>query len=228
MTEQTLAGHLGTSVTIDLCLPCQVFWFDLRESLHLTPGSTLHLFRVIGEQSKTARPPLSESCACPRCSTGLVLTHDLQRQTRFQYLRCPQRHGRLITFFDFLREKNFIRPLSASQIDELRQNVQEVHCSNCGAPIDLAKSSTCPHCGSPLSMLDLSQAEALVAELRQADHAAAHVDPALPMHLEQARREVSSAFASFDQHPTWYSDVSQTGVVGAGLQALARWLKTSL
>ena len=54
--------------------------------------------------------------------------------------------------FDFLREKNFVRPLSADQLTALRQNVQSVNCSNCGAPIDLAKTSACGHCGSPLEV----------------------------------------------------------------------------
>ena len=48
-------------------------------------------------------------------------------------------------------------------------------------------------------MLDLKQAGALVAELREADHAARTVDPALPLELARARREVDAAFASFEQ-----------------------------
>jgi hypothetical protein len=40
MQEQRLDGHHGRAVVIDLCHPCQSFWFDARESLSLTPGST--------------------------------------------------------------------------------------------------------------------------------------------------------------------------------------------
>ena len=128
----------------------------------------------------------------------LFPTHDRQRNTPFQYLRCPKDHGRLITFVEFLREKDFIRPLSAQQIDELRQSVQIVNCSNCGAPIDLATSSACGHCGSPLSMLDMKQAGALVAALREADRPDRPIDPTLPLRLERARREVEASFASFE------------------------------
>ena len=49
MTSHTVAGQLGRSVTVDLCDPCQSIWFDPRESLQLTPGATLMLFRLIGE-----------------------------------------------------------------------------------------------------------------------------------------------------------------------------------
>ena len=64
----------------------------------------------------------------------------MQRSTRFEYFRCPHDHGRLTTFFDFLKEKDFVRPLTPPQIAELRKNIQVVNCSNCGAPIDLAKT----------------------------------------------------------------------------------------
>lgn len=147
-------------MAIDLCHGCQAFWFDGYESLQLSPGSALRLFRVIGEAGAGGRALFSDSAACPSCGMRLLPTKDQQRQTKFEYRRCPQRHGRLISFFNFLREKNFIRPLSAVQIEELRRNVQTVNCSNCGAPVDLATGAACAHCGSPLSMLDMAQAEA--------------------------------------------------------------------
>jgi hypothetical protein len=225
MTAQTLDGHLGTLVTIDLCVPCQMFWFDTRESLKLAPGAVLKLFRIIGEQTLTARPPAARRPACPRCHVRLFLTHDRQRNTGFRYLRCPKDHGRLITFVEFLREKDFIRPLSAEQLEELRRNIQTVNCSNCGGPIDLTNSSSCGHCGSPLSMLDMRRAGALVAELSEADRPDRPIDPALPLRLAQARRDVEAAFASFEHGPGWLDDVSQGGLVGAGLSAIARWLK---
>jgi hypothetical protein len=225
MNTETLAGHLGTSVSIDLCLPCQALWFDTRESLKLSPGAVLKLFRLIGEHALRPRAPAARDPACPRCSARLLMTHDQQRNTRFQYLRCPQDHGRLITFVEFLREKDFIRPLSAQQIEELRQSVQVVNCSNCGAPIDLTKSTSCAHCGSALSMLDMKQAGALVAELRESEQPARSIDPALPLELERARRDVEAAFASFERGSTWFDDVSRSGLVGAGLSSLARWLK---
>ena len=224
MSQEVVAGHLGTSITIDLCLPCQMFWFDTHESLNLAPGAVLKLFQIIGEQALTPRPPITNEPLCPRCNIHLLLTHDQQRNTRFQYLRCPRDHGRLITFVDFLREKDFIRPLSAQQIDELRQSVQTVNCSNCGAPIDLAKHSACPHCGSPLSMLDLKQAGALVAELRAAAQPKP-IDPALPLDLERARAEVDASFAAFQHEPGWSDTVSQAGLIEAGLSAVAKWLK---
>jgi hypothetical protein len=225
MSVQTLEGHLGTSIEVDLCMSCQAFWFDHRESLQLTPRSTLTLFRLIGEQAGGPGRQLSPAARCPRCASRLIRTHDIQRNVRFEYARCSRGHGRLTTFFDFLREKNFIRPLSIDQVEDLRRNLETINCSNCGAPIDLAAHRACSHCGSPLSMLDLRQTRDLVAQLQRADRTDRSIDPALPMRLEQARREVEAAFAAFEHEPTWFDSVSATGLVSAGVTSVARWLK---
>jgi hypothetical protein len=161
---------------------------------------------------------------CPRCPARLQPTHDMQRTTRFEYLKCPNGHGRLTTFFNFLREKDFIRPLTAAQIAELRQNVQTVNCSNCGGSVDVSKGGTCDHCGSPLSMLDLNQAKAMVTQLREAERGKDTIDPALPLDLLRARREVDLAFSDLEQDERWFRDASAEGLVGAGLKIVASWL----
>jgi uncharacterized protein YbaR (Trm112 family) len=225
MEEVRLEGHLGQPIAIDLCAACQVFWFDDRESLQLSPASTLKLFGRIGERTSAPTPPGAVGPACPRCRKPLRVTKDMQRTTRFEYARCPSGHGRLTSFFNFLREKNFVRPLSAEQLAALRANVQTINCSNCGGPIDLNQHSACPHCASPLSILDSQQAAKLVAELRNAGAQAAPVDPALPLLLERARRDTNAAFDAFERDDRWLSDVASAGLVGAGLTSLARWLK---
>jgi hypothetical protein len=226
METHTLDGHLGRPVTIDLCQSCQAFWFDARESVSLTPGSTLTLFRIIGEHA--AHPQhKGDMATCPRCRTGLRHTHDMQRDTRFQYFACPNGHGRLTSFFDFLKEKNFIRPLSPQQIAELRQNVQTVNCSNCGAPVDLTRGTACDHCRSPLSMLDMKQADALVAQLQKAENRTRQpVDPSLPLELARARRDVEFSFSRLEGNGTWLDPDSSNDLVWAGLNAIARWMKS--
>jgi hypothetical protein len=224
MHEETFDGHLGRPIVIDLCFSCQAFWFDARESVSLTPGSTLRVFKLIGDHVGRSHTSEADTAKCPRCRARLRQTHDMQRATRFQYLRCPNAHGRFITFFDFLREKDFIRPLTSAQIADLRRNVQIVNCSNCGAPIDLGRTSACAHCGSPLSMLDLGRASELVAELQKADRPAGPVDPTLPLQLARARREVEAAFAGLP-HEVSFDDLAANGLVAAGLAAVARWLR---
>jgi hypothetical protein len=225
MPEESLDGRSNHPVTINLCHGCQVFWFDTHESPALTPGSTLTLFRIIGEHAAHKGSVGNELSKCPRCGARLQRTHDMQRTTRFEYLRCPKGHGRLTTFFDFLREKDFIRPLTTAQIAELRRNIQTVNCSNCGGPVDLSKGGTCTHCGSALSMLDMKQAEAMVSQLREAERGKDRVDPALPLDLLRARHEVDLAFSDLERNDRWLRDASADGLVGAGLKMVARWLE---
>jgi hypothetical protein len=226
MAALTLDAHLSAPVVIDLCTGCQAFWFDKYESLKLSPGSTLKLMKFIGEHSAPGKELLAGQLRCPRCSGPLRLTNDLQRNTRFSYWRCANEHGKFIRFFEFLREKNFIRSLSPQQLDELRQNIQTLNCSNCGAPIDLAAASACSHCGSPISMLDMKQPEQMLNQLKQAAEPRP-IDPALPLELARAKRDVEASLAGVASGPEWWSDASSSGLVQAGLSALARWLTKS-
>lgn len=220
-----LGGHHGIPVEIDVCWECQAFWFDQFESLQLSPASTLQLMKGIGERSPVPLMAFQSDMHCPRCTSRLVPTQDMQRTTRFSYFRCNNRHGRFIRFVEFLREKDFIRPLSPQQIAELRERVQMVNCSHCGAPIDLARTSACTHCGSPLSMLDMKRPQELLAELQHAGQAKP-IDPALPLALLRARRQVDTAFGTIDE-TTWWREAASAGLVHACLSSVARWLTES-
>ena len=230
MEEQTFDAHLGRAVAVDICFSCQAFWFDARESISLTPGATLALFRLMGDRLGKAvvsarAVTYGDTAKCPRCRTRLRRTSDMQRATRFEYWRCPQDHGRLTTFFDFLREKDFIKPLTPQQVAELRRNVQTVNCSNCGGAVDVTTGAACAHCGSPLSMLDLLQAERLIAQLQKAEsRASPPVDPTLPLQLSRARREVEIAFSNEPHVSTWLRDAPAGDLLGASLIAMAKWL----
>jgi len=155
MTAQAAESNAAVANAIEVgsCAPCGLFWFDASASVRLTPRSVLALFQYIG-QAGAAKNPLASSFSCPRCRSSLVLTHDLQRATRFTYWRCLGDHGQLITFGQFLAEKNFIRPPSAEELEKLRATVRQLSCSQCGGPIDLAKDTACPHCGAAIALID--------------------------------------------------------------------------
>jgi hypothetical protein len=186
MTRQSLDAHYGRTVDVDLCHACGGLWFDANESLALTPGSVLQLFARIAEGRRERRPPPG-TLTCPRCHRTLVATADLQRDTAFGYWRCASDHGRFITFADFLREKNFVRPLTGRELAKLRANVQMVHCSSCGAPIDVARTSSCAYCRAPVSVIDAHQVETAVGDLRRAEAERRAVDPALLRRLVTER-----------------------------------------
>jgi len=223
MTREALPGHYGRSVTIDLCHPCGALWFDTDESLALTPGATLRLFAAIAKRQGDRRP-LSGAPTCPRCRQRLVSTSDMQRTTRFSYWRCPADHGRFVTFAEFLREKNFVRPLSAQELAELRANVKMIHCSSCGAPVDLERTSACTYCRAPVSMLDPRQVETMVARLERAEAERTAVDPALPMRLMADRLHVERLFRSLDGAAGVSGTAPASGLVEAGLAAISELL----
>src|SRR6185503_8920424 len=223
MEPLELDGHLGRKVSLDVCHGCQAFWFDKYESLQLSAAAVLQMFRIIGKAGGV-KAGLSRDMTCTRCPRRLQTVKDMQRATRFEYRACPDNHGRFITFFNFLREKDFIRPLTPAQIEDLKRNVKMVNCSNCGAPIDLARGSFCAHCGSPLSMIDVAQAGELVAKLREAGLGPQPVSRvAVGLDLMKARQEVNAAFAAFERDPVWYDSVATAGLVGAAIGAFVDW-----
>jgi endogenous inhibitor of DNA gyrase (YacG/DUF329 family) len=155
MTAQAVEAYAGVARPIEVgsCAGCGLFWFDESASVRLTPKSVLGLFQYIG-QAGSAKNSLASSFSCPRCRHTLAFTHDLQRATHFTYWRCPGDHGQLITFGQFLAEKNFIRPPSSDELAKLRATVRQLNCSQCGAPIDLATDTACPHCGAAITLID--------------------------------------------------------------------------
>jgi hypothetical protein len=220
MKRLAVEGHAGMKVEIDLCMSCRAFWFDTFEDLRLTPAATLKLFALIADQPAAGSPALAKVLFCPKCGIRLALTHDRQRNTPFQYWRCDREHGKFTPFVDFLREKDFICPLSPQQIAELRQNVQMVHCSNCGAPIDLAKASACPHCGSPLSMLDMKRMLETARQLERASHRAP--GPLPPPRLAQDDGHIAALFTTLKFNA---ASGSPLGLIELGLQSVAEWLR---
>jgi hypothetical protein len=221
MTDWTLGGQLGNQLVIDVCTPCQAFWFEEHKDLQLSPASTLQLMKFIGEHSSSSKPTLAPLLRCPCCPAHLTLAHDLARNVRFVYWQCPSQHGHFMSFLEFLKEKNFIRPLSPVEIQRLRESVQSVNCSSCGASIDLQNNSTCPYCHSPISILDLKEQQQMLAQLSQAAEPKP-VDPALPLKLALAKAGVSDLFEG--QDPEGWANGGAPDLVQAGLTAVARWL----
>lgn len=155
MAVQAVEAYAAVTSRIEIasCAPCNLLWFDQSASIRLTPQAVLLLFQYIG-QAGAAANSLASSFSCPRCGGTLALIHDLQRSTRFTYWRCANDYGQLITFGQFLAEKNFIRPPSADELAKLRTAVRQINCSQCGAPIDLQTETVCSHCGAAIAMID--------------------------------------------------------------------------
>jgi hypothetical protein len=164
MEALKFATHIGTPLEIDACWSCQVIWFDHLESSSLSASSVIELFKRIHAARDVPRNIVAQQSRCPRCEAGLSLTKDLGRGGQFSYYRCPNGDGRLISFTQFLREKNFIRTLNPTEVQAMAVKIRQIRCSSCGAGIDLQKDTACSHCGSPISVLDEQAVTKALAE----------------------------------------------------------------
>jgi hypothetical protein len=170
MTKRALPNHDAGQVCLDLCYPCHAIWFDRNESVQLAPGAVIELFRDIHARQDEPRRALPERFGCPRCRAPLALTHDLAKAGRFSYWRCPAEHGRLTPFFQFLREKQFVRSLTPAELGRVRAELKVVRCSSCGAPIDLEHDTACSFCKAPLAILDADAVQKALREWSDAAH----------------------------------------------------------
>jgi hypothetical protein len=222
MTSLALERKSSGSLNVDLCAGCQAIWFDTYESLHLTPRATLALFRAIHETPAGLRRAMPARLPCPRCDTLLALTQDLQRTTRFAYYRCRYGHGRLTPFFQFLREKNFIRPLDPRELERLKASVKTIRCSSCGAPVSVERSTVCGYCQAPIMALDPDAVQKTLAEIDAAERRMNTPDPdrigdgivalaRLEREMADARRRESAETIGID-------------LIGIGFSALAHAL----
>ena len=156
-------------LTLDACDNCQALWLDATESQQLTPGALIELFRAISASRPQQRAAFPALLPCPRCTTPLTLTRDVNQTTRFTYYRCRRGHGRFTPYAQFLREKNFIRPIEESEVTRLRATVSTVRCVSCGGPVALDRSAVCPYCGAPVMLLDPDAVGKALAALDSAE-----------------------------------------------------------
>jgi hypothetical protein len=154
---------------IDLCQGCHAMWLDAHESVQLTPGAIVSLFREVSGAGAPTRRALPAAMQCPRCRASLAETRDLRHSTRFSYWRCTKGHGRFTPFVQFLREKDFIRPLSSAELERLKAHVRTIRCSGCGAAVDLARDMVCSFCRAPVEALDPAAVAQTLESLGEAE-----------------------------------------------------------
>lgn len=226
MSAKAFARRLGGEVALDICPGCKLIWFDQYESAQLAPGGLIELFKLISAHQGDAFHPDADRLNCPRCHSPLSLTHDVQRSTRFTYYRCDSGHGRLTAFFQFLREKNFVRTLSIAEVAKLKIEIKQVRCSGCGAPIDLETDNACRFCKAPISILDANAMQAALqglaaAETRQHSiHAGLSGVEGMIAALESAQR--ARPIAQLDAMKWTGRDVSSApDLIGVGVGLLA-------
>ena len=180
MQMHALPGNHGHTIELDLCFPCQGMWFDPKENLKLAPSAVAELFRLLHEQRGAAHQPLGNNLDCPRCRGGLTQGFDLVRSGRYITYRCTNGHGRFSLFSSFMVEKGFVRQLTRPEIEDIAKRVAVIHCSSCGAPVDIRKDAACPHCRSAFSLLDPKAVEKALEGYAHADKGSGHLADKTP------------------------------------------------
>ena len=173
--QQTMSKHRFErlhhgEVILDLCYPCQGIWFDDFESVQITPGGIIELFKLLNEHRDDQRQPLRDPLQCPRCHEKLL--HGIDRAKhggQFNYHRCLQKHGRFTTFGQFMIEKGFVRQLAPAEITTLAARVGTIRCNGCGAPVDIRHNHACTHCRAPIAILDADAVEQTLARYQHAE-----------------------------------------------------------
>jgi hypothetical protein len=199
MLRRSFAGKLAGAVEIELCFACHALWFDQFESAQLTPGAVIELFGEIHAHHDQPPRPLAVECRCPRCRQRLKLTQDIQRGNRIAYYRCPEGHGRLSTFIQFLREKNFVRSLTGPEVTQLRATVAQVRCSSCGAPVSVERDAQCGYCRAPIAILDAEAVRRTLDDLNAAERKRVQVDPAAAMDALLAGKRIERNLAGIER-----------------------------
>ncbi|GAB4402502.1 MAG: hypothetical protein OHK0048_20420 [Rhodoferax sp.] len=229
MQSHQLPGVRGATVEIDVCFECQGLWFDAQENLKLSAEAVVTLFRLMHAHRDAPRLALAPRLACPRCQRELAQGFDVVKSGRYITHRCPQRHGRFSVFASFMIEKGFVRQLSGQEIKDLAQRLQVVHCSNCGAPVDLRQHHACPYCKAAFSLLDPQAVErALHGYARAAQQASAVDAPSLADALIQIERDRAQALRDAQQGPGFrlQGDTSRSvDLLGLGLGLIAHLLR---
>jgi hypothetical protein len=213
MQSQEFERHDDGRVRVHLCFGCAGIWFDHLASVQLAPVAVIRLFKEIYAHRDDARQPRASLLKCPRCDDALVRSFDLSKSGRFSYFRCSVGDGRFTPFFQFLREKQFVRTLSPAELQRVRVQVRQITCSECGGPIDLEQSSECKYCHAPVSFLDPDAVEKAV-KLWSAAEERRHSGPTPEAVGEAIKRLQSHQGENHPSSPAGLSDRMFLGGIG--------------
>lgn len=168
LAVRALPAQYGGEVEIDFCFACHGLWFDQMENLKLSPAAVATVFKEMHRHHDAPRTPLAARLRCPQCRDALVQGFDIVRSGRYITHRCPKQHGRFSSFSSFMIEKGFVRQLTRPEIADIAKKVGSIHCSACGAPVDLRREDACSHCRTALSLLDPQAVEKAMQTYAQA------------------------------------------------------------
>lgn len=224
MHKRRFERNVHGEVILDLCFHCHGIWFDEFESVQITPGGVVELFRLIHEYRDEQRLPLRDVLHCPRCDERLLHGLDVSKHGgRFNYHRCLQKHGRFTTFAQLMIEKGFVRQLTGAEIDDLASKVGTIRCTGCGAPVDIRHDHACRHCRAPISILDPQAVDKALDRLHQAEEVRSRRDVEMLGDAIVMREREKSRFQREQRENFNQLDIGD--LIVSGVDLLARILR---
>lgn len=226
MTKHRFERLLHGEVVLDLCFQCQGIWFDDFESMQITPGGIIELFKQLHEHHDDQRLPLRDPLQCPRCNEKLLHGLDVAKHGgKFNYHRCLQKHGRFTTFAQFMIEKGFVRQLNPAEIDELSAKVGIIRCMGCGAPVDIRKDHACSHCRAPITILDSGAVEQALSRYQHAEVRRTTRDVELLGDAIVMREREKSRLKRMKQEPENAGIIDTIDLIAAGAEFVWHLIK---
>ncbi|MBS1132648.1 MAG: hypothetical protein H6R16_3650 [Proteobacteria bacterium] len=226
MTKHRFERLLHGEVVLDLCFQCQGIWFDDFESVQITPGGIIELFKQLHEHHDDQRLPLRDPLQCPRCNEKLLHGLDVAKHGgKFNYHRCLQKHGRFTTFAQFMIEKGFVRQLNPAEIDELSAKVGIIRCMGCGAPVDIRKDHACSHCRAPITILDSGAVEQALSRYQHAEVRRTTRDVELLGDAIVMREREKSRLKRMKQEPENAGIIDTIDLISAGAEFVWHLIK---
>lgn len=226
MTKHRFERLLHGEVVLDLCFQCQGIWFDDFESVQITPGGIVELFKQLHEHHDDQRLPLRDPLQCPRCNEKLLHGLDVAKHGgKFNYHRCLQKHGRFTTFAQFMIEKGFVRQLNPAEIDELSAKVGIIRCMGCGAPVDIRKDHACGHCRAPITILDPGAVEQALSRYQHAEVRRTTRDVELLGDAIVMREREKSRLKRMKQEPENAGIIDTIDLIAAGAEFVWHLIK---
>lgn len=194
--KATMSKHFVAAVASSrLMAGCAPGWFDAFESVQLTPGGTLALFREVTGAGAT---PASTTHAVSALHARAARHARSAACNSIPLLAVSPWPRALHAFRSVPAREDFIRPLSAAEIERLRSHIRTIRCSGCGAPVDLARDMVCRYCSAPIEALDPAAIEIAVQRLDNAERKRGEIDVdklADALLMRYSRKGADDAFA---------------------------------
>lgn len=161
------ASHIyGQDVTIDVCLPCHILFFDKGEHRGLSAESIVTLVERFQKEPLCQQAQAAHAPICASCGGDQSLVHDQTIHGRFRSHRCMRCSTMTIKAVEFLRLVGVVEAVPSAEVNASKLLAHPRNCESCGAPAG-PPSEACEFCDLPPLRFDRLVLDKLVGSLNK-------------------------------------------------------------